>query len=117
MTHTFIPNKKLVSIFQIKLIKSNLLVYNIYTKRRFDMSEYKVQVWRKRVKILSVELLGGKCWKCGYNKTLRALAFHHIEAESKDYSISNMLKNPQNLDNIANELNKCVLLCHNCHCE
>ena len=59
---------------------------------------------------------GGKCEHCGYNKFHGALEFHHIDPELKDFEIgrSKLWKFD---DKIKNEINKCLLLCKNCHAE
>lgn len=61
-----------------------------------------------------VDYGGGKCQKCGYNKCVAALEFHH-EGE-KDPSWSKF-KNRKLNEEIKRELNRCVLLCANCHRE
>ena len=35
------------------------------------------------------EVRGGKCIRCGYNKCLKALEFHHLDPSKKDFTISN----------------------------
>ena len=60
------------------------------------------------------EVRGGKCIKCGYNKCIAALEFHHIDPSKKDFTISNC--DLKLLDAIK-ESKKCVLLCSNCHKE
>jgi exonuclease VII large subunit len=56
------------------------------------------------------------CAKCGYNSCYRALHFHHINPEDKLFRITiHGLKFDDN--KIVNELNKCMLLCANCHSE
>ena len=84
------------------------------------MSSYgskKVQEWRTRTKNNAVKALGGKCCKCGYNKCIAALAFHHIDPATKEYTIASMFKNPTKTDLIIEEIKKCALLCSNCHHE
>lgn len=56
--------------------------------------------------------LGG-CKICGYNKCLEALEFHHIDSKQKDGNISRI----RNVDKLNKEIDKCVLLCSNCHRE
>jgi len=70
--------------------------------------------YRLKVKEQCVEYKGGKCCKCGYNKCLAALEFHHIDPNKKDYTISGGTKSFQNL---KSELDKCILVCKNCHAE
>lgn len=37
----------------------------------------------------AVELKGGKCERCGYDKCLDALEFHHINPEEKEIKLGN----------------------------
>ena len=66
-----------------------------------------------------VDYKGGKCIKCGYNKCNAALDFHHLEPEHKDFSISHFNRRSwdENKELIISELDKCILLCSNCHRE
>lgn len=69
----------------------------------------------KQNKIRCIEYLGGGCKICGYNKSIRALTFHHISREDKIAGIATMLDHKW--ENLKCELNKCILLCFNCHME
>ena len=56
------------------------------------------------------------CSICGYNKCGDALVYHHINPEDKERRIEmKHLYSGSNL--IFEELNKCILLCKNCHAE
>ena len=57
---------------------------------------------------------GGKCQRCGYNKCLKALEFHHLNPSQKDFTISN---DRFKLKQAVEETKKCVILCANCHRE
>lgn len=63
-----------------------------------------------------VEYRGGKCVACGYNKTNNALEFHHLNPLEKDFSISSA-KFTTFDERITKELDKCALVCRNCHAE
>ena len=71
------------------------------------------------MKRLLIEYKGGKCEQCGYNKCDGALQFHHIDPKEKDFTISQVNLNDTNfsIDKIIEEVNKCQLLCANCHAE
>lgn len=71
---------------------------------------------QRKLKQLCVTYKGGECSKCGYNKCIGALDFHHLNPDEKDFSIGH-LKNYSFSDKIKKELDKCVLLCSNCHRE
>lgn len=71
---------------------------------------------RKQIKKWAVEYKGGKCERCGYDKCIAALDFHHRNPNEKDFAISD--KNIKlNWEDIKKELDKCELLCSNCHRE
>jgi hypothetical protein len=74
-----------------------------------------VKEWRRRKKQILVEYKGGRCEICGYNKCLAALEFHHRDNKDKDFGISN--KNIADIESYKKEVDKCILLCSNCHRE
>jgi len=63
-----------------------------------------------------VNYRGGECVCCGYKKTNNALEFHHLNSLEKDFCISSARFTTFD-DRIINELNKCALVCRNCHAE
>lgn len=65
---------------------------------------------------MAVEYKGGKCNSCNYNKCIAALEFHHIDPEQKDFGIGNK-GFTKSWDKIKTELDKCILVCANCHRE
>lgn len=69
-------------------------------------------IWRKR---LYVRELKDCCVKCGFDKSVYALDFHHIESENKFASISELIQQGYSYERIDNEIDKCELLCANCH--
>ena len=77
-----------------------------------DNSENVIK-WRKRAKRELVEYKGGKCEICGYNKCLGSMSFHH--ESDKDPNWQCLRRRP--LKEIKKELDKCRLLCVNCHQE
>jgi len=71
---------------------------------------------RRRVKEKLVKEAGGCCRLCGYDRSMRALHFHHIDPSSKRHEI-NAKGVAIALDKLRVEARKCVLLCSNCHAE
>jgi len=67
-------------------------------------------------KEICIKYKGGKCEKCNYDKYMGALQFHHRDPKQKDFCISNARLKTFN-DEIKYELDKCDLLCANCHFE
>jgi len=70
----------------------------------------------QKLKTQMVEYKGGCCVICGYKKYMGALEFHHINPNEKDFNLSHMKKYAFD-DKIKNELDKCILVCSNCHRE
>ena len=71
---------------------------------------------RQKLKLKAIEYKGGKCSYCGYNKSVKALQFHHLDSNKKDFTISNNGAT-KSWNKIKNELDKCILVCANCHAE
>ena len=69
---------------------------------------------KQKYKIKMVEYKGGKCEKCGYHKNLAALEFHHIDPSTKKFTVSDT---HHNWEELKEELDKCILVCSNCHKE
>lgn len=76
-----------------------------------------ITTFRKNLKRRAVDYLGSSCKVCGYNKCLAALEFHHLDPKEKDFQISDVYRNPRKWEDVVIELNKCILVCANCHRE
>ena len=70
---------------------------------------------RRKSKELGRARLGGKCIKCGIDK-IYLLDFHHRDPNEKEDALATMSRN-YNFDSYFSELEKCDLLCANCHRE
>ena len=70
------------------------------------------KVRRICMKMLAVEYLGGKCNSCGWVGSLVAFDFHHRDGD-KVFAIADAAHH--SWDKIRVELDKCELLCANCH--
>ena len=71
---------------------------------------------RKTLRAKAIEYKGGKCKKCGYNKCPAALDFHHRDPSTKSFGISSKGMT-RSFEKIKEELDKCDLICANCHRE
>jgi len=69
----------------------------------------------KRFKQFCVDYKGGKCQICGYSKSMYSLHFHHRDPSKKFATISELKSKKFEL--AKPELDKCDLLCSNCHGE
>ena len=75
-----------------------------------------VQKRRRRIREKAIDYKGGHCQICGYSRCLEALEFHHLESTGKDFGISDR-GYTRSWKRIIEELDKCILLCANCHRE
>lgn len=71
---------------------------------------------RKQIKQNAMDHKGGKCCICGYSKCLDALEFHHLDDSKKEFGISKR-GYTRSWEKVCQELEKCILVCSNCHRE
>lgn len=86
-----------------------------YRGRGTQCGSCAVNVRRHGLKLKAVTYMGGKCTECNYKKCLGALQFHHIDQATKEFSFSG--KHCLSWEKLRAELDKCVLVCSNCHAE
>ena len=70
---------------------------------------------RFNFKIKALDYRGNSCRSCGYNDDITALEFHHVDPSQKEILPSKLYSKPW--DYAKQELDKCVVLCCNCHRE
>jgi hypothetical protein len=68
-------------------------------------------------KARAVALMGGVCFTCERSGPYRLFEFHHVDAGAKDFGISEGGIASRSWEKIVAELEKCVMLCANCHRE
>ena len=91
---------------------------HFYKTARYQCKE----CWNKRtiqtgkdvVQKLKTEY-GGKCSICSYNKCFDALEFHHVDPKEKEFHLGEA--RGYSIDKLRKELDKCILVCRNCHTE
>jgi DNA-binding CsgD family transcriptional regulator len=92
---------------------------NKYVKLNDDEIKHrnynKVKTHRQRLKEKSIEYKGGCCEKCGYDRCNSALEFHHLNPNEKDFGIGSY--SVLSWEKIKLELDKCIMVCANCHRE
>lgn len=84
--------------------------------RRKKYRKYQRKTRNLRKKML-IQLLGGCCQICGYNRECpAAYDFHHRDPATKLFDVSSygILRR---WDELIAEVSKCVLLCKRCHAE
>lgn len=62
----------------------------------------------------SIVYMGNACRVCGYAGCRGSLVFHHVDPSTKEFTVGS---GNRGWDRTKKELNKCVLLCANCHGE
>ncbi len=90
---------------------------NAYASRRtccYNCMPDGVQLHRGDFLAQIKKIRGGKCIRCGYDKCIKALEFHHINPKEKEFTISN---DCFKLAEAIKESKKCILMCSNCHKE
>lgn len=101
-------------LVKIELDKCELLCFNCHMETHYGSND------RKEKKIL-LEFKGKlSCEICGYDKCMASLNFHHIDPNNKDFRLASIMhlkyENIQTLKKyIEDELDKCNVLCSNCH--
>lgn len=112
-----------------RILETKYLYCNKHGDSEHVLSNGKIKRWKccactvelsykhtKLSKIKCVEYKGGSCEICGYSKCIASLDFHHIDPLLKEFNLGGTgLK--KSWDKLVKELDKCQLLCRNCHCE
>ena len=75
-----------------------------------------VALRRRKIRLKAVNHLGGKCVRCGYSKYPEVLEFHHKDPLKKEFNVS-AKGHCRSWDRVKEEIEKCDLLCANCHRE
>jgi hypothetical protein len=84
-----------------------------------DRREYLIAAVAKRrrvIKLKAIKYKGGKCICCGYNQHPGVLDFHHLDQSTKEFGIGTR-GYTRSWEKIKAELDKCILVCANCHRE
>lgn len=85
----------------------------LFTRLKRDRSSDQKRIRNKKQR--AVEYKGGKCEICGYDQCIAALDFHHLNPEDKLYEVKELMTRRWEL--IQEEIDKCMLVCSNCHRE
>ena len=80
--------------------------HNGYVKIKYQERQNKIEEFKSQL----------KCAKCGEMRGY-VLDLHHLNPEEKDRTVSRMISNNASDEIIQKEINKCIVLCSNCHRE
>lgn len=104
-------------------------------KSVFGQKDYKKESyskWNEEVKALNrartwkrgeerkqklIDLKGGSCKECGYKRCSRSLSFHHRDPSQKSFALDTRAIRGLKWETLLQEVEKCDLLCLNCHME
>lgn len=95
--------------------KSYMLQYRKNNKEKLAIEDkQRIQERRLNNKLKAIEYLGGKCNHCGIVSEHRGIYdFHHIDKTEKEADPGSLMH--YSWKRIQKELDKCILLCANCH--
>lgn len=79
-----------------------------------EFSHNKRQSLRKQAYVAKRKIDSG-CEKCGYDKHPSALHFHHKDSSEKEKAVSILANQGYSIEKIDKEIEKCIVLCSNCH--
>ena len=89
-----------------------------YDRVKEQTNTYHSQTIRSyRRKVQLIDLLGGCCKICKYDKNISALEFHHRDPNGKESQLDMRTLSNRSMEYIMKEVEKCDLLCSNCHRE
>lgn len=88
-----------------KHYEKNKKYYRDRNKRRYQDTRQLIRSLKKQ------------CAWCGYSKHSAALDFHHKDGEKKEATISLIYLKGWGRERILKEVDKCVIICSNCHRE
>jgi hypothetical protein len=101
-----------------RLCKNEVVDRRITKNTKYCSVNCKTKFWvtenRRKMKLKALDYKGGACERCGYNKCPGVLQFHH-EDNNKKFGIGD--GGTKSWERIRLEIDKCVLLCANCHAE
>lgn len=93
---------------------ANLRSKNWYKKREnLDKRNQRVNEKQIERKKWAIDYMGGKCQDCGNVYHPCCYDFHHLDPSQKENNPSYFIKLSK--EKAMDELQKCVLLCSNCH--
>ena len=81
-------------------------------KDKKKLYEFQIKRWIN-LKLKAIQYKGGKCLDCGFSGHYAVFEFHHRDPSVKEYAWNKLRKRP--LKTILEELDKCDVLCANCH--
>ncbi|MEM1218913.1 MAG: hypothetical protein AAGH79_08370 [Bacteroidota bacterium] len=103
---------------KVKFCSNKCKQKNHYDRIREQTNTYHSQTLRAlRRRLQLLEMMGNACSKCGYDQNLAALHFHHRDSSQKELRLDMRILSNRRWETILKEVEKCDVLCANCHAE
>ena len=83
---------------------------------KYCHTKYMKEMYETKRSIVSDIKSQMKCKKCGENRYY-VLDFHHLNPSEKETTVARMVSNNYQLEKTLQEIEKCIVLCSNCHRE
>ena len=83
-------------------------------KREWDLRRRRVGIARNQAWV-DAHKAACPCAHCGFDGNVRAKQFHHRDPSNKVKNISRMVNHPASMKRLIAEVEKCDVLCANCH--
>lgn len=107
---------KNISFFYSQQQKSETsnAIWHYYDSRCKECRSTTTTKRRQNIKKQCIEYKGNKCVHCNLDdpEHPEIYDFHHLEPNKKDFTIGKTIKK---FESLKKELDKCILLCANCH--
>lgn len=87
--------------------------YSVKTRTRETHNSW-IRERRRQNKLKAIEYKGGKCSVCGNEFHPSVYDFHHVDPTTKEIAPTRLFAYG-NFEQIKYELDKCILVCSNCH--
>jgi predicted DNA-binding protein YlxM (UPF0122 family) len=88
----------------------------LQNKIRNKCNSCNTAIRRIRLKIKCLDYKGGICSHCGLkSEDISVYDFHHLDPKEKDFDLSITSIASKSWEEVKTELDKCILLCSNCH--
>jgi hypothetical protein len=91
----------------------NWLTPEAWERRKVGCAKAAQRAQKRNAKIIKEEKLKRGCEMCGYKEHHVALDFDHLDPSAKVRDIAKM--HTTNIKNLMKEIEKCQVLCANCH--
>lgn len=83
---------------------------------KYCHSNYMKKQYQYKKNIFEQQKAQQTCAKCGESRGY-VLDFHHLDPSKKEETVARMTSNKYNVEDIQKEVDKCIVLCANCHRE